>query len=126
MPAGVQVFQAPAAWTPCLVPCSNLVLFFTSTKCQQLSSTVLQGSGPSGFATLMFLHFCCTYVCILGAQSHQICDPMDCNLPDSSCLLGDCLPGKNVGVGSILGIFPAQGIGQVSCACYCEYNFTSK
>lgn len=44
---GVQVSQAPAFWSPCLVPAINTVLSFTSAQRQETGFTVSWGAGPS-------------------------------------------------------------------------------
>ena len=49
----------------------------------------------------------CVCVCSVAQLYLTPCDPMECNLPDTS------LPGKNTGVGChflLQGIFPTQGL----------------
>ena len=58
----------------------------------------------------------CTVLCLVTQSCLTLCDPMDCSSPGSS-VHGDS-PGKNTGVGChalLQGIFPSQGLNQVSC-----------
>ena len=65
---------------------------------------------------LFSLFMKCCAVCLIAQLCLTLCSPMDYSLPGSS-VLGDS-PGKNTGVGChvlLQGIFPTQGLNQVSC-----------
>ena len=58
----------------------------------------------------------CAVLCLVTQSCPTLCDPMDYSSPGSS-VHGDS-PGKNIGVGChalLQGIFPSQGLNQVSC-----------
>ena len=74
---------------------------FQITKWTDLSNSIL-------FFSSSFLMY---YVlCLVVLSCLTLCDPMDCNPPDSS--IHEDSPGQNTGVGchALLGIFPIQGL----------------